>query len=166
MVYSATTGIVIPAKKLSTLNLARPIVLTGGGFDLLHIGHVRFLSDCKKMGKTLVVLVSSDKRLKVRKGSKRPIISEEQRATLLTYLSSVDVAFVSDIPCEDKRVIDRLKPDILVLSKENQSLKKTRLEKSLGKKRLKALKVVFVDTKSVPGVGTCNTVQRILKLYK
>jgi rfaE bifunctional protein nucleotidyltransferase chain/domain len=69
----------------------RRIVLTGGCFDILHIGHVRFLSEAKRMGDYLVVLLESDKKVKDLKGKKRPVFIQEERAEMLSALGSVDL---------------------------------------------------------------------------
>src|SRR5579872_1192323 len=66
------------------------IVLVGGCFDLLHIGHITFLEDAKKQGDLLIVLLESDETITALKGNKRPINSQKIRAKILTALSAVD----------------------------------------------------------------------------
>jgi D-beta-D-heptose 7-phosphate kinase/D-beta-D-heptose 1-phosphate adenosyltransferase len=75
------------------------IVLTGGCFDVLHIGHIVFLNKSKEYGKTLVVLLESDERIKRLKGENRPINNQNDRAEILVNLKSVDV--VVKLPPED-----------------------------------------------------------------
>lgn len=73
------------------------IVLTSGTFDLLHVGHLRYLSAVKSFGDVVVVMLSSDERVKARKGSKRPIILENDRAQMLDALKIVDYVFIDPI---------------------------------------------------------------------
>lgn len=70
------------------------IVLTSGTFDLLHVGHLRYLNAVKELGDVVVVLLSSDARVKARKGPKRPIIPEDDRAQMLDALKVVDYVFI------------------------------------------------------------------------
>ena len=70
------------------------IVLTSGTYDLIHIGHLQFLAHAKSYGDVLVVLLSGDDRVRVRKGLKRPIIPEQQRAQLLDGLKVVDYVVI------------------------------------------------------------------------
>jgi rfaE bifunctional protein nucleotidyltransferase chain/domain len=68
----------------------KKIVLVGGCFDLLHIGHITFLEEAKKQGHTLLVLLESDDAIKKTKGSGRPINSQKIRAKILAALAVVD----------------------------------------------------------------------------
>jgi rfaE bifunctional protein nucleotidyltransferase chain/domain len=70
------------------------IVLTSGTYDMLHNGHLDYLEEVKKYGDILVVVLSGDNRVKVRKGPTRPIINEGERARLLDSLKLVDYVFV------------------------------------------------------------------------
>lgn len=97
------------------------IVLTSGTFDLLHVGHLAYLEGVKRYGDILVVLLSGDTRVKARKGTKRPIINEFDRAQMLDQLQLVDYVFIdpSQISPEEtdpihKEIIDRLNPDYYV----------------------------------------------------
>src|SRR4051794_33980645 len=70
------------------------IVLTSGTFDLLHIGHLRYLNAIKALGDIIVVMLSGDDRTKARKGPLRPIIPENDRAQMLDALKVVDYVFI------------------------------------------------------------------------
>ena len=70
------------------------LVLTSGTFDLLHVGHLEYLEAVKDLGDILVVMLSSDERVKARKGPERPIITENQRAQMLDALKIVDYVFI------------------------------------------------------------------------
>lgn len=91
----------------------KKIVFTNGCFDLLHIGHVRYLAEAKKLGDVLIVGVNSDDSVKRLKGPQRPIQTQSDRAEILMGLKSVDHAeiFTQDTPEE---LIRKVHPDILV----------------------------------------------------
>ncbi|HOK79862.1 MAG TPA: D-glycero-beta-D-manno-heptose 1-phosphate adenylyltransferase [bacterium] len=91
----------------------KKIVFTNGCFDILHAGHLHLLEKAKKKGDILIVGLNSDESVRKLKGSNRPIISEKDRAYLLSGLSCVDycVIFNEETPA---RVINAIKPDILV----------------------------------------------------
>lgn len=94
-------------------NEGRRIVFTNGCFDILHIGHARYLYRAKEMGDFLIVAVNSDKSVKSIKGPERPIINENERAEMLAALGCVDMTLVFD---EDTpyRIIKELVPHVLV----------------------------------------------------
>ncbi len=89
------------------------IVFTNGVFDLLHPGHVRYLSVARSLGDALIVGVNGDASVRRNKGPARPITPEPERAEMLAALSTVDavVIFDEDTPAE---IIAALQPDILV----------------------------------------------------
>jgi D-beta-D-heptose 7-phosphate kinase/D-beta-D-heptose 1-phosphate adenosyltransferase len=91
----------------------KKIVFTNGCFDILHLGHVKYLEQAKKMGDILVIGVNSDNSVKKLKGDNRPINSEYDRAYLLNSLKSVDytIVFNEETPYELIKIIE---PDILV----------------------------------------------------
>jgi D-glycero-beta-D-manno-heptose 1-phosphate adenylyltransferase len=72
----------------------RPLVFTNGCFDILHVGHVRYLAAAKQLGKTLVVGLNSDRSVRQLKGDQRPIIPEMQRAEVLAALKPVDAVVI------------------------------------------------------------------------
>jgi rfaE bifunctional protein nucleotidyltransferase chain/domain len=125
------------------------IVLTGGCFDILHIGHVRFLSEAKRMGDYLVVLLESDKKVKELKGEKRPVFIQKERAEMLSALESVDLIVL--LPTLEKdsdyfNLVMKIKPDIIAVT-ENDPL--TEKKRSQAKRIGGELKVVsFKETVS------------------
>lgn len=87
------------------------ITLANGGFDLLHVGHVRYLRAAKQLGGRLIVAVNSDASVRVLKGDGRPLVPEEERAEILSALSDVDAVVI--FPEHDVRAIIReIRPDI------------------------------------------------------
>lgn len=101
------------ARELATLREGRRLVFTNGCFDLLHVGHVRYLQEARRLGELLVVGVNSDASVKRLKGPTRPLQSENDRAEILAALACVDFTaiFTEDTPAELIRVV---RPDILV----------------------------------------------------
>jgi len=87
------------------------VVLANGCFDLLHVGHVRYLEGARREGDFLVVAVNSDRSVRRLKGPGRPILAEQDRAELVAALRPVDLVFVFDDPTVDQ-VIRRLRPHV------------------------------------------------------
>lgn len=91
----------------------KKIVFTNGCFDLLHIGHITYLEEAKKLGDVLVVGINTDESVKKLKGPTRPIQSETDRCEILAALKAVDhtILFSEETPLN---LIKHIKPDILV----------------------------------------------------
>jgi len=103
----------------------KKLVLAGGCFDILHIGHIKFLTAAKKKGNILFILLENDKNVEKFKGKNRPINNQEERAMALSSLRSVDYVIIlgemktnSDY---DKLIIN-LKPDIIATTKKSQQI--------------------------------------------
>lgn len=87
------------------------IILANGNFDLLHVGHVRYLRGAKALGGKLVVAVNSDESVRTLKGEARPIMPEQERAEIVSALADVDAVIV--FPELDVRsIIREIRPDI------------------------------------------------------
>lgn len=93
--------------------LGKKLVFTNGCFDILHVGHVRYLNQARALGDALVVGVNSDRSVRELKGDPRPIVPESERAEVLAALACVDYVFIFDDPTP-QRVINALVPDVLV----------------------------------------------------
>lgn len=91
----------------------KKIVFTNGCFDLLHIGHVRYLQEARSLGDILVVGVNSDRSVQVLKGPTRPIQNQNDRAEILAALACVDYTVIFDEQTPE-RLIHQVQPDILV----------------------------------------------------
>lgn len=89
------------------------VAFTNGVFDLLHPGHVRYLSEARRLGTILIVAVNSDRSVRAIKGPTRPLTPEAERAEVLLAIGAVDavVLFDEDTP---QRIIERIQPDVLV----------------------------------------------------
>ena len=136
----------------------KKIVFTNGCFDLLHVGHVKYLQKARSFGDILVLGLNSDASIKRLKGDKRPLIAEEERAHILAALDCIDyvVVFDEDTPL---KLIEALQPSILVKGGDYT------LEGVVGREAVEAgggrvELVQFVDGKS-----TTNIIERILQSY-
>jgi D-beta-D-heptose 7-phosphate kinase/D-beta-D-heptose 1-phosphate adenosyltransferase len=91
----------------------RRLVFTNGCFDLLHVGHVRYLREARALGDALLVAINSDRSVRALKGAGRPLMNEAERAEVLAALAAVDFVTVFD---EDspRALIAELLPDVLV----------------------------------------------------
>jgi D-beta-D-heptose 7-phosphate kinase/D-beta-D-heptose 1-phosphate adenosyltransferase len=135
------------------------IVFTNGCFDLLHIGHIRYLEKAKTLGDTLVVGVNSDRSVQDLKGPERPILPEEERTEILSSLGCVDYVTVFNelTPFE---LISSLQPHILVKGGDwtkDDVVGREVVERSGGE-------VVILPF--VEGSSTSNLIETILKRYE
>lgn len=114
------------------------IIVAGGVFDLLHIGHIKFLKQAKKKGDFLFVLLESDESVRKSKGAGRPINSQKDRALVLSSVAYVD--FVINLRGNLKNqaydsIIKRLLPDILATTAKDPKIEhKKRQAKTIGAK--------------------------------
>lgn len=136
----------------------KKIVFTNGVFDIIHRGHVEYLSEAKKLGDILIVGLNSDSSVKMIKGDKRPVVNEENRAIVLASLKPVDyvVLFFEDNPFD---LISRILPDVLVKGADWSE------DKIIGADIVKAnggeVKTIrFIDDNSSTGI-----IERIVALY-
>jgi rfaE bifunctional protein nucleotidyltransferase chain/domain len=96
---------------LPELLRGKKIVLANGCFDILHVGHLRYLKGARQLGDVLVVAINSDRSVRMIKGEGRPIMSEQERVTLVSAIRWVDHVVVFDEATVD-HVLDVLKPSI------------------------------------------------------
>ena len=89
------------------------LVFTNGVFDLLHVGHVRYLAQARTLGDALLVAINSDRTVRELKGPDRPVFNEAERAEILAALRHVDYVTVFD-DISPRSLISRLLPDVLV----------------------------------------------------
>lgn len=130
------------------------IVFTNGCFDILHAGHVTYLEKAKKLGDVLILALNSDSSVTKLKGKSRPVIHQEDRARVLSALSSVDsiIIFSETTPLH---LIKKIQPDILVKGsdyKKNQVVGHQELKKWHGKVELVSV---------VPGRSTSAILKKI-----
>ena len=134
------------------------IVFTNGCFDLLHIGHIRYLQDARELGDLLVVGVNSDASIRtLNKDPRRPIVPEDQRTEVLAALGCVDfvVVFHESDPLV---LIESLRPDVLVKGGDWTP------ERIIGRKEVEAQGGSVHSIPLTPGISTTLLIQRIVKL--
>lgn len=145
------------SKVLSKLK-GKKIVFTNGVFDILHIGHLRYLKKARSLGDVLIVGLNSDRSVKKIKGTSRPIIPEKERAEILASLEPVDYVVIFNETTPNK-LIEEIKPDVHAKGGDyrNKPLAEEKIVKDLGGK------IVFVD--QVKGKSTSKIIKKILKNY-
>jgi D-glycero-beta-D-manno-heptose 1-phosphate adenylyltransferase len=87
------------------------IILANGGFDLLHVGHVRYLSAAKQLGGRLIVAINSDESVRTLKGEARPLMPAEERAEIVAALADVDAVVIFP-ELDIRNIIREIRPDI------------------------------------------------------
>ena len=131
------------------------IVFTNGCFDLMHIGHTRYLQAARDLGDALVVGVNSDESVRaLNKGTDRPIVPDTQRAEVLAALACVDYVVIFSEP-DPGALIATLQPDILVKGGDWP------VDRIVGRETVEARGGRVQTIPLVPGVSTTTLVQRI-----
>lgn len=136
----------------------KKVVFTNGVFDILHSGHVDYLTKSKALGDILIVGMNSDKSVKNIKGNKRPIINQENRAIILASLKPVDfvVMFDEDTPA---KLVDAIIPDVLVKGAD-WALDKIEGRETVIKNGGEVKNIKFINEQS-----TSKIIRKILNLY-
>lgn len=142
--------IVLVVKELK--NKKKKIIFTNGCFDILHIGHVKYLEKAKTFGDILILGLNSDESIKKLKGEKRPINTQDDRANILAAIRVIDfiVVFDEETPLD---LIKQIKPDVLVKGADYKH------KKVAGQDFAKELKLV----KLVEGKSTTKIIERMKK---
>jgi len=136
----------------------KKIAFTNGCFDILHVGHVRYLREAKKTADVLVLALNSDSSVRSIKGDKRPILNENERAEILAALEFVDFITIFEelTPLE---LIVCLQPDILIKGGDWPE------EKIIGREEVKKWGGRVAIIPEIEGKSTTNIVEKIKKLY-
>ncbi|MEA2014538.1 MAG: D-glycero-beta-D-manno-heptose 1-phosphate adenylyltransferase [Thermodesulfobacteriota bacterium] len=153
-------------KKIITLrDKGKKVVFTNGCFDVLHIGHVKYLEQAKGQGDILVLALNSDSSVSSIKGPLRPIVPQDERAYIMASLNMVDYVtiFDEDTPLE---LIEHIKPDILV--KGGDWSEDTVIgEKSVKKRGGKVVIIPqFNQSSTDRPASTTSVIERILNACK
>ena len=131
------------------------IVFTNGCFDLMHVGHTRYLQAARDLGDLLVVAVNSDESVRsLNKAPDRPIVPEAQRAEVVAALGCVDYVVLFNEP-DPHSLIAALQPDVLVKGGD------WAVERIVGREIVEARGGVVRTIPLVPGVSTTTLIQRI-----
>jgi rfaE bifunctional protein nucleotidyltransferase chain/domain len=134
------------------------VVFTNGCFDILHIGHIRYLSAAKSEGDLLVVGLNSDQSVRLIKGKRRPIVRQDQRSEILASLQVVDYVTLFD-EADPLKLIQLLKPSILVKGADWPQ------DKIIGADFVKANGGRVVRVPLVEDASTSGIIERIVKHY-
>lgn len=136
----------------------KKIVFTNGVFDIIHRGHVEYLREAKSCGDVLIVGLNSDSSVKMIKGDKRPIVTEENRAYVLANLKPVDyvIIFNEDTPYN---TIKKIVPDFLVKGADWDE------DKIVGSDIVKQSGGEIKRIKFVENNSSTNIIEKIIQLY-
>ena len=132
----------------------RRLVFTNGVFDLLHVGHVRYLAQALALGDVLLVAVNSDRAVRELKGDSRPIVNQNERAELLAALRQVDYVTIFD-DVSPRSLIAQLLPDVLVKGGDYD------LDQIHGREEVEAAGGKVVSLPFVAGASTTNLIQKM-----
>ena len=132
------------------------VVFTNGVFDLLHLGHVRYLAQARTLGDALVVAINSDRCVRELKGVVRPIINERERAEILAALRSVTYVTIFD-EISPRSLIARVLPDVLVKGGDYG------IDDIHGREEVEAAGGKVVSLPFIEGVSTTAIVERMRK---
>ena len=135
------------------------IVFTNGCFDLLHIGHTRYLNEAKQLGERLVVGINSDESVRqLAKGANRPILPGVQRAEVIAALSCVDYVILFDEP-DPLNLIKAIQPNVLVKGGDWTP------ERIVGKDFVEERGGFVRTIPLVPDISTTTIIQRVLTAH-
>ena len=135
------------------------IVFTNGCFDILHVGHVRYLEQAKSLGDVLVVGINSDRSVRGLKGPRRPILPVEERGEILSGLGCTDYITVFDEPTPFE-LVSLLQPDVLVKGGDWTP------EQVVGREVVEGSGGRVVILPFVEGSSTTNIIDVILEKYE
>jgi rfaE bifunctional protein nucleotidyltransferase chain/domain len=132
----------------------RRLVFTNGCFDLLHVGHVRYLQEARSLGDALLVALNSDRAVRELKGAGRPVMSEAERAEVLAALEAVSYVTVFD-ELSPRRLIAELLPDVLAKGGDYA------LDEIHGREEVEAAGGRVVALPFITGASTSGIIERI-----
>ncbi len=130
------------------------LVFTNGVFDLLHVGHVRYLAQARALGDALVVAINSDRTVRKLKGDGRPIIDEDERAEILAALRQVTYVVIFD-DVSPRELIAALLPDVLVKGGDYG------LDEIHGREEVEAAGGKVVSLPFIEGASTTAIIERM-----
>jgi D-beta-D-heptose 7-phosphate kinase/D-beta-D-heptose 1-phosphate adenosyltransferase len=132
----------------------RRLVFTNGVFDLLHVGHVRYLAQARELGDALLVAINSDRSVRELKGPDRPIFDQNERAEILAALRCVDYVTVFD-DISPRSLIAELLPDVLVKGGDYQ------LDQIHGREEVEAAGGNVISLPFVEGSSTSDIIKKM-----
>lgn len=130
------------------------LVFTNGVFDLLHVGHVRYLAQARALGDALVVAINSDRSVRELKGPERPVFAEAERAEILAALRNVDYVVIFD-DISPRSLIKQLLPDVLVKGGDYK------IDEIHGREEVEAAGGKVIPLPFVEGASTTSLIKRV-----
>lgn len=130
------------------------LVFTNGVFDLLHVGHVRYLAAARALGDALVVAINSDRATRELKGPDRPITNESERAEILAAMRNVNYVTIFD-DISPRALITQLLPDVLVKGGDYA------LDEIHGREEVEAAGGKVISLPFVDGASTTRLIERM-----
>lgn len=131
------------------------IVLTSGSFDLVHLGHVKYLAKAKELGDVLVVGVDGDAKIRRRKGPDRPMVPQDERLEMLAHQRPVDLIYLKRDDEQRWALVETVRPDVLVLSTDH----------GYGEDELQKLGDLCGEVRVLERQAAVTTSERIRQLY-
>ena len=132
------------------------LVFTNGVFDILHVGHVRYLEEARELGDRLLVAVNSDATVRELKGQGRPLMNQDERAEILAALRTVDYVTIFD-DVSPRSLIARLLPDVLVKGGDYA------LDEIHGREQVEAAGGRVVSLPFVKGASSSEIIEKMKK---
>lgn len=132
----------------------KTLVFTNGVFDLLHVGHVRYLAAARALGDALVVAINSDRTVRELKGDGRPVINESERAEILAALRQVDYVTVFD-DLSPRSLIGEVLPDVLAKGGDYA------LDEIHGREEVEAAGGKVISLAYIEGASTSTIIERM-----
>jgi FAD synthetase len=155
------------AKQERRMKKRGKIVLASGTFDLLHLGHVKYLEEAKKAGgpnAKLVVIVARDRTVETRRGRK-PVMPEDHRRALVESLKVVDEVILGYEDFDIGKVVEEIKPDVIALGYDREDLEK-KVRETVTKKGFN-VQVVKIGKFGKPELNSSSKIKRkIIELHK
>jgi len=142
------------AERAYLRDAGQTLVFTNGVFDILHVGHVRYLETAHALGDALVVAVNSDASVRELKGPGRPLMTENDRAEILSALAAVNYVTIFD-DLSPRSLIAKLLPDVLVKGGDYA------LDEIHGREEVEAAGGRVVSLPFVEGVSTSEIIERM-----
>ena len=134
--------------------LGKRLVFTNGCFDILHVGHVRYLQRARELGDALLVAINSDRSVRELKGAGRPIMNEQERAEILAALSAVDYVTIFD-DISPRALIAEVLPDVLVKGGDYKP------DEIHGREEVEAAGGRVLSLPFIEGASTSSVIERI-----
>ena len=136
----------------------KKVVFTNGCFDILHVGHIRYLRKARSLGDILVVGLNTDRSVRQIKGEKRPIVPQDERAEVLAALEFVDYVVLFDEP-DPFALIEKVRPTILVKGADWPK------DKIIGRDVVEKAGGRVVRIPLVPGASSTGVIEKIIQVY-